>query len=976
MKKWKIFLVVFLLPVSAVFSQQLIFKTYTVDDGLVANPVRRIFQDSRGFIWIGTWEGLSKYDGHRFINYTTANGLSHNLINDMYESAGGKLYVAQNNGSVDLLQNDAVVQKGIYSNVLINKFYKTNTNRVLAITDTGGIHELIKGGFKKPAQQLPKHTYNSFIQVNDSLFVGGGEGVLNIVNKQLQLAAQVLFEKNAVVYKIYKDTKQRIWVGIDNSLFFLSKNSGLGNTATFFLQPVPLKFANENNRIFNDILEDDKGNIWLGTTRGLIKIDERNAIQEFFETDGLPSNDVTSIYQDKEKNIWFGTSLGLCKLVTKNSLQIYLPVGVQAISSVNLVMKLSDSVFLTSTNAGILTFNSNANTFANIAYDANSLYGGAVANSKPLLYFGNNNRFDRYNLVTQNIEPYIPASPPESGIYCSVMDDKGVIFSGSNLGLVVHYEHKAWYETKLPHRITCLLLDRKGYLWAGTWNNGLYRLKYQMANETDANSANANRVFVSVQKMSANFPDQSIRSLLQDRKGNIWVGLRYTGLLQLAEKNNEYSIAHLVNAKSGLMSNWIRTMFEDANGNVWSGSALGIDKLIPTGKGYRVFNFSRVSHFFDQINSITQKKDGSLWFGTNKGLLKIMDDEMGNTPALPIYITSVSLGDTSFKYNGHNASDKVILNHHQNQASFEFSSPGFINEKQILYSYRLLGSTDTGWSKAANLHSVSYASLQPGNYQFEVRTMGWNEQWGVPAIFGFDIKPPYWKTVWFYLSIALVFLVLVYLLYRYRINQLTRLQKVRNRIASDLHDDIGATLTNINMLSEISRKNLQQPVEAEKFLHRITEEVTASSQALNDIIWSVNSQNDSIAQIFSRMRRYAAELFDNSHVTCHLNLNEGDGAMKLNMEQRRDLYLIYKEALNNIYKHALAKNIWIDAQLQNGKLYLKIKDDGRGFDPTAKTNGNGLKNIAARVGRWKGITNTYSSVGNGSVLEIIMPLAG
>ncbi len=203
-----------------------------------------------------------------------------------------------------------------------------------------------------------------------------------------------------------------------------------------------------------------------------------------------------------------------------------------------------------------------------------------------------------------------------------------------------------------------------------------------------------------------------------------------------------------------------------------------------------------------------------------------------------------------------------------------------------------------------------------------------------------------------------------------------KVQKVRNRIATDLHDDIGATLTNINMLSEISRKNLERPQEAEKFLQRISEEVTSSSQALNDIIWNVNSRNDSMEEILLRMRRYAAELFDNSITDFHLNLDETVAGKKINMEQRRDVYLIYKESMNNIFKHASANNVWVDVQWQNGKLYLKIKDDGKGFDSSVVTNRNGLRNIHSRTEKWKGITLIKTSPGNGTFIEIILPVAG
>lgn len=176
------------------------------------------------------------------------------------------------------------------------------------------------------------------------------------------------------------------------------------------------------------------------------------------------------------------------------------------------------------------------------------------------------------------------------------------------------------------------------------------------------------------------------------------------------------------------------------------------------------------------------------------------------------------------------------------------------------------------------------------------------------------------------------------------------------------------------MLSEISRKNLGQPREAEKYLQRITEEVTASSQALNDIIWNVNAQTNSMEEILYRVRRYAFELFDSSNTVCHLTIEEAIAARKIGMEQRRDLYLIYKECMNNIRKHANAANVWIDMHLQGEKLHLKIKDDGKGFESSAVTDRNGLRNIRLRTEKWKGRVSIITAPGQGVVMEIVMPL--
>ena len=413
-------------------------------------------------------------------------------------------------------------------------------------------------------------------------------------------------------------------------------------------------------------------------------------------------------------------------------------------------------------------------------------------------------------------------------------------------------------------------------------------------------------------------------------------------------------------------------MAEDSSGNIWLGSLLGLDKLIKKDSGYEVFNFSRINNCFQNTYEIIFSGNNELWCSTVESLVHITDNKSEASPALPIYITDVSLA--ARKRNDIDSSKRIVLKHYENHANFEFTAPGFINEKQVLYSYRLSGSSDTAWSPPSNAHSVSYASLQPGHYIFQVRTIGWNGKHGEPASFAFIIDPPFWKTAWFVALIAITVLLFLYFMYRYRIQQLLQLQKVRNRLATDLHDDIGSTLTNINILSELSKRNLQEPKHARQFLQRITEEVTASGQALDDIIWSVNSRNDTMEEIIARMRRYAADLFDNSDIHYQLDLDETVAGKKLRMEQRRDVYLLFKESLNNIYKHANAKNVWIKAAIHHHSLEIIIKDDGKGFEIDQPTHRNGLKNLKERVSKWNGKLSIQSARGMGTTINISMPV--
>jgi len=216
---------------------------------------------------------------------------------------------------------------------------------------------------------------------------------------------------------------------------------------------------------------------------------------------------------------------------------------------------------------------------------------------------------------------------------------------------------------------------------------------------------------------------------------------------------------------------------------------------------------------------------------------------------------------------------------------------------------------------------------------------------------------------------------LLYALYRYRIKQLVRLQKVRNRIATDLHDEIGSNLTNISILSNLSKKSLSQPQQANDFLQRISEEVSSSSQALDDIIWSVNSSHDTMEQTVARMRRYAAELFDAANIRYELQLDPVFEEKKLAMEQRRDIYLLFKESVNNISKHAGAREVSIQLAIVHNHLLLQVKDDGKGFDTMKEFNRHGLKGMKERVNKWKGKITVESAEQKGTVIEIRLPLS-
>jgi ligand-binding sensor domain-containing protein len=748
-----------------VVAQQPIFKNYTVNDGLISNSIRRVFQDSKGFLWIATWEGLSKYDGHMFTSFSTTNGLSHNLVNDFYESKEGQISVALNNGSIDIITGNTVIQNVITPIVVVNKFIINSGHPVIVTTDRSGLQEFRDGKFIQPKQSFSTKTYLDLLWLNDSLFVAVSDSSIGVYNRQYELFSNA----NEIVYdytgtKIFSDSKKRIWAGTNAGLRLLAGIPHKGNPISFSPLPSFFNIPELQHRKIIDILEDKEGNMWFATSEGLVKITPDGLHQTMTVKDGLASNIVTSIFQDRENNIWFGTAVGLSKLVTKSAIHLY-PIenGVWSSDNIYLLSSVKKNHLLVSTQKAVKLFNKKTGVFSSIANVKNDFFYAAVPNSQPPILFGFYKMafFDTLNLQLGKI-----SSLPLTKISRIVQDRQGNFFMGT-LNELLFYSGKQ-IQKILEDRISSLLIDKQGYLWVGTWLNGLYRIRYIFIN---------NR-FQLISK-EAFLPKENIRSLFEDSKGDIWVGTRYQGVYRLMKNEKQGMTISNFNQSKGLSSNFIKGIREDAKGNFWIAFYQGIDKLIPSDSGFHIFNFSRVNNFFASVIGIEIAEDHTLWLATGEGLVHIADGEIEKLPPLPVYITKVSSPDSIYNMNA----TSIELNYRQNQIQFEFSSPGFINEKQVLYSYRLSESNETEWTAPSNQHMVSFASLKPGNYLFEVRTIGWNDNWGEPTAFKFIISPPFWQSGWFIIMCLLITTSIIYLLIRIRIKGIKREAQMKQKIA-------------------------------------------------------------------------------------------------------------------------------------------------------------------------------------------------
>ncbi len=747
------------------FAQQQIFKNYTVNDGLISNSIRRIFQDSKGFLWIATWEGLSKYDGHSFNNFTTANGLSHNLVNDVQENKEGNLLIFLNNKTIDVIKNNQVFRSAIYTSATINLLTTSGTHYPILTTDGEGLQELRNEKIVRPSQSFPHRNYYDVVWLNDSLFIAAGDGFVGLFDKSYTLLSETKIDDFATTpTKIFKDSRNHVWIGTSKGIR-LSKLSATSNLPpTLVSLPSSVNTSALKGKRINAIFEDASGNIWVGTNAGLIKISDDGTQQTITVKDGIASNIINCIFQDKEENMWFGTAVGLSKLVTRSGIALYgVENGIFSSDNLFLLYPYKKDHLLVSTNDGVKVFQKSTGNFSNLANGGNELFYNLIEDSHPPLLIGIN-KMVRLDTIRDEYFPIKSIGSTESSRIIS--DHQGNYFC-SNLQQLFFYSGTGM-QTILNYRISSLLIDKNGNLWAATWQNGLFRITYRIKNSR-----------LEIIAREHYLASESIRTLMEDTKGNIWAGTRYNGVYRLLKNKSDHFTILNINQTAGLSSNFIKGIKEDGKGNFWVAFYQGLDKLIPDKNAFRIFNFSRVNNYFTSIVGLYADADKSLWLATGEGLTHINDGELEKTPPLPVYITKVQYGDSSFT-----PSQQILeLKHHQKQLAFEFSSPGFINEKQVMYSYRLVENAAGDWSAASNQHAVSYANLQPGSYLFEVRALGWNAQWGTHASFSFNISPAWWQTWWFRLMLLVLISLLTFLLLRRRIKSIRHEAEMKQKIA-------------------------------------------------------------------------------------------------------------------------------------------------------------------------------------------------
>jgi len=297
----------------------------------------------------------------------------------------------------------------------------------------------------------------------------------------------------------------------------------------------------------------------------------------------------------------------------------------------------------------------------------------------------------------------------------------------------------------------------------------------------------------------------------------------------------------------------------------------------------------------------------------------------------------------------------------QSPLRIDFSGLSFVPGETLRYQYMLEGA-DRDWSAPSDQRTITYAHLAAGHHRFLVRAVASDGALSPePAIVAFTVLPPVWRTWWFFTACAVAAAGAIYSLHRRRVAQLLAVANVRTRIATDLHDDIGASLSQIAILSEVAQSGANGPRNGTplKEIAGISRELVDS---MSDIVWAINPEHDHLSNLVYRMRRFATDLLGGQGIALRFQTSVADHDLKVGANVRRQVYLIFKEAIHNTARHAGAKSVEVELDREDGRLLLRVADDGRGFDLCAKSQGHGLRSMRARAAALDGTVEFESSV--------------
>jgi ligand-binding sensor domain-containing protein/signal transduction histidine kinase len=983
-------------------------RVYTTTDGLAHDTIYKIVRDSRGFLWFCTFDGLSRFDGYGFTTYGLAQGLPNPVIRDLLDTHDGQYWVATHAGLCRFNPN------GVPRRSVTTPATQGDAPPPMFVTYSPGSERLSK-------------VVTSLVQDRAGRIWCGTLGGLYRLEQQDGRIAFRRIPAVPSVRSMVEDRRRTLWLGSIGAIYRLLANDRVER------YPAPQGLQDSGT---GSLLEDHEGRLWAATTRGLWHLvsdpDPAKPVvaRAYSRKDGLPTDSINELFQASDGSLWAGTDQGLVGFVqnadrTDSRFRTYAePQGLRY-PLVHSVAEDPVGNLWVGTSGGAARFAPSGITVFDDADGVRGTSSHFTDRVGDLIVVGGPlsrnfiSRFDGERFTA--ILPYPPRRTSSTRIWQEnhglLQDHTGEWWVATRHGLyrytgarsldrVVRLPPKAVYTTRdglASNDIQALFEDSRGDIWVSAlgglsrWNRAsetfhryderdgwLWRFPAASFAEDGAGD-----VWIGlwiggglVRFREGRFTrfteadglaDGGILQLFVDSSGRLWVPISPGGVCRIDHPEAERPTIVSYTTSDGLAANDVEAVTEDRRGRIYLASTRGIDRLDPATGRIRHYD---VGALRAGVNAALQDRDGALWFRYDTGLVRLVPEP--DRPAIPppVLITTLRIAGDPQPISALGQSEVAALElpATRNRLQIDYVAPGLSPGDGSHYEFKLEGASND-WSGVGEQRTVNFARLGPGRYRFLVRAISAD---GVsserPASFAFVILPPLWQRWWSIAAAAVGLMIAGYVVHRYRVARLLEIERVRTHIAADLHDDIGSSLSQIAVLSEVLRTQLGTPeAPISRNLSLINHVSQDALDSMSDIVWAINPRQDHLSDLVRRMRRVASEMLPARNIEFTFDIPPAGHDLTLGADTRRQVFLMFKEAMNNVIRHSRCTRADIELKLNGPWLTLAITDNGRGFDPDRVSDGNGLVSMSRRARALGGETVVSSGKGRGTTITIRIP---
>ena len=979
-------------------AQEMQFENFSVEQGISHPTVTSIVQDKRGFLWFGTNDGLNRFDGYNVTVFTQdprdTTSLSNSNITCLLADDDGTLWIGTMGGGLNAF-DDRTGTFTHYSGPGLHIWSLCRSHDGILWVGSDGL----TGYAGSPGTGLHEvpHTF-SFLNGSvvralredrngnlwagtwfDGVFQLGQDGECKTSFRNIPGDPMSLSENHVI--SIHQDIRGDMWFG--------TYTAGLNRLAArkagftrYSRHPEVTGALNDNT--IRTILEQKEGMLWLGTAGGGLNILDMNTgialhvVHDARHPSSIAGNDIRVIYRDNAGTVWCGSEGGVSKYSLRRSRFRLIEAGPATFPDPvgALCEDHMGNLWFANYGKGITRYDRHAGTYSFFRAAEHRGPGSAfitslLADSGGMIWIGTvGGGLGRLDPRTATFRTFAigNADSATAGNTVHVIHEGagGKIWIGTSGGIALRepaagkfryfgrYAGSGHAEGNLAD-VVSIMENPDGTLWVGTEFAGLFLFDQHRG---------ILRRFTHDVRDSGSIGSDNVAFLYRTRSRDLWIGTDGNGLDRFDPESGDF---HHLREEDGLLSNAVQGILEDDQGRLWVMSPRGVSCVRPETGGIRRYDASD-GLLRPAYNACVLTRSGEMAIGSDRGVYFFTPGDFPGTAHLPpMILTSFHVLNEPWPL-AHPiyCTPEIVLDYSQNFFSFEFASLDFAAPEKNRYAYFLEG-VDDGWVQAGGKRYANYTHIDPGSYVFHVKGTNSDGVWNdTGTSITLVITPPFWETWWFRSLVALGMVVLLMLAHDYRVRKLLEVERVRVRIAQDLHDELGSNLSGIALASRMIQESDNLTRKQRERLAEISENATQTAETIRDIVWFINPTHDEPGELLTRMREIAVAML----ATVRVSFEGQDDAFAgvVDAGQRRQVFLIFKEILTNIARHAGCSHVRISLERVGTSCRLTVSDDGRGFDPCAACHGNGLRNMRSRAERIGGTLTVTSTPASGTTV--------